>query len=55
MICEIAPDLAGRKLGDPIYTAYAISFPASDSGKAVTYTVNNVYSDEYGGANESDA
>ena len=43
------------KAGDPVYTAFAISFPASRSGTAVAYTVNNVYSDEYGGTNESDA
>jgi hypothetical protein len=30
-------------------------FPASNSGTAVTYTVNNVYSDEYGGINEPEA
>jgi len=55
LVCAIAPDLAKRKLDDPIYTAFAISFPASRSGAAVTYTVNNVYSDEYGGINEPDA
>ena len=49
LICAIAPDLDNRKPEDPIYTAFAISFPASKSGQAVTYTVNNVYSDEYGG------
>jgi hypothetical protein len=55
LVCAIAPDLNGRRVADPIYTAFAISFPASDSGKAVTYTVNNVYSDEYGGIDEPDA
>ena len=55
LICAIAPDMATRTAEDPIYTAFAISFPASNSGQAVTYTVNNVYSDEYGGIDESDA
>jgi len=55
LICAIAPDMKSRKAADPIYTAFAISFPASKSGKAVTYTVNNVYSDDYGGINEADA
>jgi hypothetical protein len=55
LICAIAPDMKSRKAGDPIYTAFAISFPASHSGTAVTYTVNNVYSDDYGGINEPDA
>jgi hypothetical protein len=54
LICPIAPDLLNRKEGDTIYTAFAISFPASNSGKAVTYTVNNVYSDDFGGINESE-
>jgi hypothetical protein len=55
LVCAIAPDLDGKKAGDPIYTSFAVSFPASVSGQAVTYTVNNVYSDEYGGINEPDA
>jgi hypothetical protein len=55
LIGAIAPSLDGRKPGDTVYTAFAISFPASDSGQAVTYTVNNVYSDTYGGINEADA
>jgi hypothetical protein len=55
LICAIAPDMTTRKPEDAIYTAFAISFPASNSGQAVTYTVNNVYSDEYGGINEPDA
>ena len=55
LICALAPELNARKSEDPIYTALAISFPASASGNAVTYTVNNVYSDEYGGLNEPDA
>ena len=55
LVCAIAPDLDNLKAGDPVYTAFAISFPASRSGTAVTYTVNNVYSDEYGGVNEPDA
>ena len=55
LICAIAPDMGSRKAEDPIYTAFAISFPASKSGQAVTYTVNNVYSDEFGGINEPDA
>jgi len=55
LICAIAPDMANRKGEEPIYTAFAISFPASHSGTAITYTVNNVYSDEYGGINEPEA
>lgn len=55
LLGAIAPDVAGRKPGETVYTAFALSFPASRSGTAVTYTVNNVYSDEYGGINEPDA
>jgi hypothetical protein len=55
LICPIAPDLANKEDGEPIYTAFAISFPASHSGTAVTYTVNNVYSDDFGGINEPEA
>ncbi len=55
LVCPIAPDLSSRQQGEPVYTAFAISFPASHSGKTVTYKVNNVYSDDYGGDNESDA
>jgi len=55
LVCAIAPELDALKAGDPVYTAFAISFPASRLGTAVTYTVNNVYSDEYGGINEPDA
>ena len=54
LICAIAPELDKRAADDPIYTAFAISFPASHSGKAVTYTVNNVYSDAFGGLDEPD-
>ena len=43
------------KPDDPVHTAFAISFPASKSGKAATYTVNNVYSDEYGADYEPEA
>jgi hypothetical protein len=55
LICAIAPDMTNRKADDPIYTAFAISFPASRSGTAVTYTVNNVYSNDFGGINDPDA
>jgi len=48
LIYLIGPELDKRQAGDPVYTAFAISFPASKSGKAVTYTVNNIYSDEFG-------
>lgn len=48
LVYLIAPELDKRQAGYPIYTAFAISFPASKSGKAVTYTVNNIYSDEFG-------
>ncbi len=44
----IGPELEKREPGDPVYVAFAISFPASQSGAAVTYAVNNVYSEEYG-------
>lgn len=49
IVYPVTPDLSGRKMDDPFYTAFAISFPRSDSGKTVTYKVNNVYSDEFGG------
>lgn len=55
LLCAIAPDLANRKPEDPTYLAFAVSFPASLSGKAVTYTVNNIYSNDFGGIDESDA
>jgi hypothetical protein len=50
LLYPITPKLEGRKADDAFFTAFAISFPASDSGKTVTYKVNNVYSDEAGGA-----
>jgi hypothetical protein len=55
LVYPVTPDLESRKKEDPFYTAFAISFPASDSGKTVTYKVNNVYSDEYGGDYEPEA
>ena len=55
LVCLIAPDLDSRQQSDPVYTAFAISFPASRSGKVATYTVNNVYSDDYGADHESEA
>jgi hypothetical protein len=51
----IGPKLAERQPGDPVFVAFAISFPASKSGAAVTYAVNNVYSDEFGMDYEPDA
>ena len=48
LIYVIGEALENRQPGDPAYLAFAISFPASKSGKAVTYTVNNIYSDEFG-------
>ena len=48
-------DLAARSTGDPFFSAFAISFPKSESGRTVTYTVNNVYTDDYGGDHEPEA
>jgi len=55
LVYPITHNLEMRKEGDPFYTAFAISFPASDSGRTVNYKVNNVYSDEFGGDYEPKA
>ena len=55
LVYPVTPDLEGMKKDGPFFTAFAISFPKSDSGRTVTYKVKNVFSDAFGGINEPEA